>query len=153
VLVELDAFVVSAPTPAGGAPLSRSTIFPIHALLTTAGGANLWSRWFSSPAVLPRRRAQPDLPTLQAMYEAQQPAAWVWRWPCRWPAGGCWPKRRLVRRLNARHACRPAISRRPCRAPRRACTAHEAFVDWLKTETAASATVSTARHQPTSDYA
>jgi len=138
VLVELDAFVVSAPTPAGGAPVEQIDDLSDHALLTTAGGANLWSRWFEQvgrPAAPPR--ASQTFPTLQAMYEAAASgmglALAVPLASERLLAEG-----RLVRRLNAGAPIGQQYRVVHAERPRRACTAHEAFVDWLKTETAAS---------------
>ena len=138
VLVELDAFVVSAPTPAGGAPVEQIDDLSDHALLTTAGGANLWSRWFEQvgrPAAPPR--ASQTFPTLHAMYEAAASgmglALAVPLASERLLAEG-----RLVRRLNAGAPIGQQYRVVHAERPRRACTAHEAFVDWLKTETAAS---------------
>lgn len=136
VLVELDAFVVSAPT--GGAPLARIDDLSGHALLTTAGGANLWSRWFEQvgrPAAPPR--ASQPFPTLQAMYEAAASgmglALAVPLASERLLAEG-----RLVRRLDADAPIGQQYRVVHAERPRRPRAAHEAFIGWLKAETAAS---------------
>ncbi|WP_343699003.1 LysR substrate-binding domain-containing protein [Caulobacter sp.] len=138
VLVELDAFVVSAPTPAGGASLARIDDLSAHALLTTTGGANLWSRWFEQvgrPAATPR--PTPPLPTLQAMYEAAANglglALAVPLASERLLAEG-----RLVRRLPLDAPIGQQYRVVYAERPRGRRPAQEAFVGWLKSETAAS---------------
>lgn len=136
VLVELDAFVVSAPT--GGASVARIDDLSDHALLTTAGGANLWSRWFEQVGRprTPPRAGQP-FPTLQAMYEAAASgmglALAVPLASERLLAEG-----RLVRRLDAGAPIGQQYRVVHAERPRRARPAQEAFIGWLRTETAAS---------------
>lgn len=138
VLVELDAFVVSAPTPAGGAPPARIDDLSDHALLTTDGGANLWARWFEKvgrPTAAPR--ASQPFPTLQAMYEAAASglglALAVPLASERLLAEG-----RLVRRLDVGAPIGQQYRVVHAERPRRPRAGHAAFIGWLRAETTAS---------------
>jgi len=72
VLIELDAFVVSAAVlPGGIEPPRRIEDLAGHNLLSTTHSPWLWSRWFEQvgrPSAPPRRGGA--FPTLQSMYEA-----------------------------------------------------------------------------------
>lgn len=138
VLIELEAFVVSAPAPVEGAPPVQLDDLADHPLLATAGATGLWSRWFEQvgrPTAAPRPGSA--FPTLQAMYEAAANglglALAVPLASERLLAEG-----RLVRRLALNAPIGQQYRVVYAERPRRRRPAQEAFVGWLKTETATS---------------
>jgi LysR family transcriptional regulator, glycine cleavage system transcriptional activator len=138
VLVELDAFVVSAPAPVEDAPPMRLDDLAHHPLLATAGGKGLWSRWFEQvgrPAVPPRPGS--TFPTLHAMYEAAANglglALAVPLASERLLAEG-----RLVRRLDLGAPIGQQYRIVYAERPHRRRPAQDAFVGWLKSATTAS---------------